>query len=75
MRRTWRNRVCCTMGVKVICGSRNCYNFILFSLQLKHIGLDFKARRATTTTEKSISTTDAAVFKYVNCNNLDISSG
>jgi len=58
-----------------MCGSRNCYIFILLSLQLKHTGLGFKARRATTVIEKSISTIDATVFKYVNCNNLDISSG
>jgi hypothetical protein len=46
------------------------FYFILFSLQLKYIGFDFKARKARTTTEKPISTriTDAAVFKYINCN-------
>ena len=54
---------------------RNYYIFILLSLQLKHIGLDFKARRDRTIIEKSIIIRDAAVFKYINCNNLDISSG
>jgi len=63
------------MGGKLCVEVRNYYIFILLSLQLKHIGLDFKARRDRTIIEKSIIIRDAAVFKYINCNNLDISSG
>jgi hypothetical protein len=58
-----------------MCGSKKLLYFYLLSLQLKHIGLDFKARRARTTNEKSTSITDAAVFRNINCKNFGISSG
>jgi hypothetical protein len=54
---------------------RNDCTFILFCLQLKHIGLNFKAFSVRDNIGKSISFTDYAVFKYINFSNLDISSG